>query len=100
MRFIPVVDDHPEAKTTMPILTDQVLTECADQAYEGTRLGRNGAHTTREAVSAELLAQLEASGDAMRFVNAKGRIAWKASPRFREHLNDLELDAQGDLEDV
>jgi hypothetical protein len=42
---------------------------------------------------------LEASGDAMRFVDAKGRIAWKATPNPCQHLKDLELDAHEDLED-
>ena len=31
----------------MPILMDKILAEYVDQAYEVSRLGRNGAHTTR-----------------------------------------------------
>lgn len=54
--------------------------------------------TTRD-VLAELLGDLEASGDAMRFVDAKGRIAWKATPRLCDYLQDLELEAEEDLED-
>jgi hypothetical protein len=82
------------------ILVDRTLTDFADQAYEAVRLRRNSVQRTRNRVFSEVLAQLEASGDAMRFVDAKHRIAWKASPRFRQHLNDLEVDAQGDLEDM
>ena len=42
---------------------------------------------------------LEANGNAMRFVNGNGRIAWKATPRLRDYLMDLQLDAEDDLED-
>ena len=89
-----------EAKATMFFLMDTILMEYADQAYDATRLGRNGVHTARDLVFAEMLAELEASGDAMRFVDANGRIAWKATPSLRQYLTDLELDAQEDLEDV
>ena len=84
----------------MPILMDEILTECADQAYESARLGRNGVRTTRDLVSAETLAKLETSGDAMRYVNSRGQIAWKATPNLRQYLKDLQLDAEADLEDV
>ena len=84
----------------MPILMDQILTEYADQAYETARLRRNGVHTARDRVSAEMLAELEATGDAMRYVNSDGQIAWKATPRLRNYLMDLQLDAEADLEEV
>ena len=83
----------------MPILMDKILREYADQAYEAARLGRNGVHTTRDRVSAEMLAELEAAGDAMRYVNSRGQIAWKATPQLRDYLMDLQLDAEADLED-
>ena len=83
----------------MPILMDKTLTEYADQAYETARLGRNGLHTARDRVSAEMLIELEAAGDAMRYVNPRGQIAWKATPSLCEHLKDMELDAEADLED-
>ena len=47
-----------------------------------------------------MVAKLEGTGEAMRFVDAKGRVAWKASPQLRSHLKDLKLDAQADLRDV
>jgi hypothetical protein len=84
----------------MPILMDQVLTEYADQAYETTRLGRNGVHTAPELVSAEMLAELEATGEAMRYLDSDGQIAWKATPQLRNSLVDLRLDAEADLEDI
>ena len=83
----------------MPILMDKILTEYADQAFETARLRRNGIQTARDQLFAEMLAELEAAGDAMRYVNSHGRIAWKATPRLRSYLMDLRLDAEADLED-
>ena len=87
-------------KIAMQILMDKILSEYADQAFEASRLRRNGVQTTRDLVSAEMLAELEATGDAMRFVDGEGQVAWKATPRLCDHLKDLERDAQDDLEDV
>jgi hypothetical protein len=89
-----------ETRTTMFCLMDKILQDIADRAYEAARLRRNGVHTTPDLVSAEMLGELEASGDAMRFVNANGRIAWRATPNLCQYLNDLELDAEDDLEDI
>ena len=83
----------------MKITMDKILAEYADQAYETARLGRNGIHPSRGRVSAEVLAELEAAGDAMRYVNPRGQIAWKATPQLRDYLMDLQLDAEADLED-
>jgi hypothetical protein len=83
----------------MPILMDEILQEVADQAFEVARLRRNDVHPSRERASAEMLVQLEVTGDAMRFVDAKGRIAWKATPQLRNYFLDLQLDAEADLED-
>jgi hypothetical protein len=87
-------------ETTMPIFMDKILTEYVDQAYEVSRLGRNGAHTTCDRVFVEVLAALEATGDATRYVNSQGCIAWKATPDLRQYLKDLELDARADLRNV
>ena len=78
---------------------DKDLRGYADQAYETARLRRNGLHTARDRVSAEMLIELEAAGDAMRYVNPSGRIAWKATPQLRDYLMDLQLDAEADLEE-
>ncbi len=80
----------------MPILMDQILTEYADQAFETARLRRNGVQTARDRAFAKMLAELEAAGDAMRYVNSHGEIAWKATPQLRNYLMDLLLDAEGD----
>jgi len=81
----------------MQIRMDKILTEYADHAYEAARLGRNGVHPARDWVSTEMLVKLEAAGDAMRYVNPRGQIAWKATPQLRDYLMDLQLDAEADL---
>ena len=84
----------------MPIPMGQILQEISDQAYEVARLRRNGVQPASEQVFAEMLGKLEADGDAMRFVDDRGRIAWKATPQLRDHLMGLERDAREDLEDI
>jgi hypothetical protein len=84
----------------MEILMDKMLQEVPDQAYEAARLGRNGVSTARELVSATMIAELEATGDAMRYVNSHGQIAWKATPHLRDYLMDVLRDAKDDLEDL
>ena len=90
----------PKRKATMPILMDKILTEYADRAFEVARLGRNGVHTPRDLVRRKMLAELEVTGYAMRYVNSHGRIAWKATPQLRDYLIDLQLDAEADLADL
>ena len=62
----------------------------------------SGVMASRRPVSSflpQMLAELEAGGDAMRYLNSAGQIAWKATPRLRNYLMDLKLDAKADLED-
>jgi hypothetical protein len=84
----------------MNIRMDAILSEYIDQIYGVTRLRRNGPRATLDLVSAGVLAKLEAAGEAMRFVDANGPIRWKATPDLRRHLQELELDAQDDPEDL
>jgi hypothetical protein len=86
-------------ETNMRILMDKMLRDYLDQVYKTARLRRKGVHTARDLVSAEMIAELEAAGDAMRYVNYHGRIAWKATPSLRDYLKDLKLDAEADLEE-
>ena len=61
--------------------------------------GETASISARDRVSAEMLAELEAAGDAMRYVNPRGQIAWKVTPQLRDYLMDLQLDAEADLAD-
>ena len=81
----------------MQIRMDKILREYADQAYETARLGRNGVHPAVTGFQQKMLAELEAAGEAMRYVNPRGQIAWKATPQLRDYLMDLQLDAEADL---
>jgi hypothetical protein len=47
----------------------------------------------------EILRDFEARGDAMRYLNRKGEIAWKATPWMLERLADAEREAQADMQD-
>ena len=82
----------------MQIRMDNILRQYTDQAYETARLGRNGVRVTHDLVLSAMLADLEAAGYAMRSVDCRGQIAWKATPRLRDFITDLQLDAEADLE--
>jgi hypothetical protein len=82
----------------MTIPMDEILQEIVDQAYGAARLGRNGDSEDRELIFAKVLAELEVAGDAMRYVNSEGHIAWKVTPWLRDHLLDLQRDAEAEFE--
>jgi hypothetical protein len=48
---------------------------------------------------AQILRAYEEAGDAMRFLNADGRVAWRATPRMLTRLADAEREAKDDLAD-
>jgi len=54
---------------------------------------------TKSELTALILRAYEAAGDAMRFLNADGRISWKATPRMLNRLGDAEREARDDLAD-
>ena len=66
---------------------DKILTDYVDRAFETGRLRRNSVQATRDRILAEMLIELEEAGDAMRFVDAEGRIAWKPTLRRSNVLN-------------
>jgi hypothetical protein len=77
---------------------DKILRECVDLAHRDARLGRTGNVWDRGAVLVEILADFESDGVAMRYLDDKGRIAWKATPLLTDHLDDLRFDAEIDFE--
>ena len=79
----------------MKIVLHENFVQCADQTFDAARLRRNGVHSIRDRVFAGVLAKLEAGGEAMRFVDTNGRIAWKATPSLCQYLKNLALDAKG-----
>ena len=82
----------------MKILMDKIIRECVEQEYEQVRLGRTGGFLERDTAFAEILAEFETQGAAMRYLDAKGRMAWKATPKLRDHLHDLRVDAETEFD--
>jgi hypothetical protein len=81
----------------MKIRMDRTLQFWVDVAAE--HLKRDHPNLTKRQLVAQILREYERRGDAMRCLNKRGRIVWKASPRFLSILEDAERDALDDLDD-
>ena len=58
------------------------------------RLKYNSLKANKKTLLPSILLEFEAAGDAMRYLDSKGRIAWKTTPRLLEKLADAKLDAE------
>jgi hypothetical protein len=76
---------------------DKNLRFWVDVAYDEMKLDHIG--LTKSQLVAQILGKYEERGDAMRYLDNRGKIAWKASQRFLTKLADAERDAQDELED-
>jgi hypothetical protein len=83
--------------STMKIRMDKTLRFWVDAAYDEIKPDHD--NVTKRQLVAQILRQYERRGDAMRHLDNRGKIAWKASPRFLTMLADAEREAQDDLED-
>ena len=81
----------------MQFRTDETLSFWVDCSYEDQRY--ENSNRTKADLIAEILRDYERHGDAMRYLNAEGKIAWKASPAMLRRLADFQRDAEDDLED-
>ena len=81
----------------MILRMDKTLSFWVDCSYEDKRY--ENANRTRAELIAEILRDYERSGEAMRYLNAKGQIAWKASPAMLQKLADAEREVEDDMED-
>jgi hypothetical protein len=81
----------------MKLHMDKTLRFWVDVAYDEIKLDH--INLTKRQLVAQILRQHERRGDAMRYLDNQGKIAWKASPRFLTMLADAEREAQDDLED-
>ena len=81
----------------MKLQMDEILRFWAEVACENLR--SSGVNLTKRQLLAQILQQYEQRGDAMRYLNRDGKIAWKASPPFLMILADAERDARDDLTD-
>jgi hypothetical protein len=83
--------------STMKIRMDKTLQFWVDVAYENIK--SDHPKLTKRRLIAQILHQYQERGDAMRYLDVEGKIAWKASPRFLTMLADTERETQDDLED-
>jgi len=81
----------------MKLRMDKTLRFWVDVAYEDIK--SDHADLTKPQLVADVLREYEGRGDAMRHLDANGKIGWKASPQFLERLADAEREAQDDLAD-
>jgi hypothetical protein len=72
----------------------RVLRFWVDVEYE--RMKNHASGCPRTELVAQILRKFEEAGDAMRFLNADGRIAWKATPGMLSRLADAEQEARDD----
>jgi hypothetical protein len=82
---------------TMKILMDRTLRFWVDVAVE--QIKPDHANLAKRQLVAQILRIYEQRGDAMRCLDSRGKLAWKASPRFLSMLADAERDARDDLAD-
>ena len=76
---------------------DRTLRFWVDVAYENIKSDRP--KLTKRQLVAQILRKYERRGDAMRYFDVEGKIAWKVSPRFLTMLADAEREVEDDLED-
>ena len=81
----------------MKFRMEKTLRFWVDCEYEDKK--HENANYARVELIAAILRDYERSGHAMRYLNVKGQIAWKASPGMLSLLADLEREAEDDLAD-
>jgi hypothetical protein len=72
----------------------KVLRFWVDVEYEQSK-NRASEHTRTELL-AQILRKFEEAGEAMRYLNTKGKIAWKDTPGMLTRLADAEQEARDD----
>src|SRR5438093_9728800 len=83
--------------STMKFRMDKTLRFWVDVAYDDIRADH--IDLTKRQLVAQILRRYEERSDAMRYLDANGKMTWKASPRFLTMLADAEREAQDELED-
>jgi hypothetical protein len=86
-----------ESESTMKFRMSRILRFWVDVEYEAVK-DEPGVLPKSELI-VQILREFEDAGDAMRHLNTKGEIAWKATPRMLTRLADAEQEARDDLAD-
>jgi hypothetical protein len=81
----------------MKLRMHKTLNYWVDVAYEKRKW--EAGNPTKAQLVAEILQEFEQRGDAMRHLNANGKIAWKSSPMMLMELADAEREVEADLAD-
>ena len=66
---------------------------------EGPDYGAEKSGLAKSELIAQILREFEEAGDAMRYLNARGQVAWKATPKMLTRLADAKQEAEDDLAD-
>ena len=75
----------------------KVLRFWVDVEYERIKNDHPGG--ARNELVAQILRKFEEAGEAMRYLDTNGEIAWKATPAMLSRLADAEHEARDDLAD-
>jgi hypothetical protein len=86
-----------ESEPTMKFRMTKVLRFWVECEFDDVK--DQGPSRRKSDVLAQILREFEEAGDAMRYLNADGRVAWKATPRMLTRLADAEQEARDDLAD-
>jgi hypothetical protein len=81
----------------MKLRMEKTLQFWVDVAYE--RKKWEYPNRIKHQLITEILRDFEQRGDAMRYLNANGKIAWKPSPMMLMELADAEREVEADLAD-
>jgi len=84
-------------KHIMKVSMSGILRFWVDVEYE--RIKKHVPGGTRTQLIAQILRKFDAAGDAMRFLNAQGKIVWKATPAMLSRLSDAEQETIDDMDD-
>src|SRR5712672_360815 len=81
----------------MSILTTRVLRFWVEVEYESVL--EESPDRLKPLLLVGILGGYEEAGDAMRYLDRKGRVAWKATPRMLTRLADAEREVEADWAD-
>jgi hypothetical protein len=87
---------HKDETQRMKLRISKILRFWVDAACE--RRKARGLAKSKQSLIAEVLHEWEEAGDAMRYLDHDGRIAWKATQRMIDRLADAERDAKDELD--
>jgi hypothetical protein len=86
-----------DLKATMKFCMTKVLRFWVDCEYQHIKHETVG--PTKTQLVAEILHKFEEAGDAMQYLNADGKMAWKATPEMLTRLADAEQEVLDDWEE-